>query len=462
MNPNNDTIRLSKTNLPIPVGQNLPVPVDSKPNLPVKVDISPEDMSKALQLRHENRLTVKEHTLPEVVIPLLGDGGQEPYKEPNRLNFDDEIEPGKRRMHSGASGRLIGRAVGAVIATAAMAAHQKVHEVENENSAVKGAHKAELITEHSVRSAARNYNRKRARQRQQLRDEPQYTRQKRSQSYHDESSSQSHSNSHGEKGKDVKRENRRHQQRAQIKKEYQIAARSKVRGTTPAASKSAKAAVGKADKIKELVSTFFKNNKGLFYVLAGLGLLLLLMLIGLGSCSSMFAGVSTPMITTTYPSTDEDIYAVEDAYAELESALDEQVGRVRENYPGYTSYNYDLDNISHNPYHLISYFSVKYGNFTYNDVKTELQEIFRQQYSLSLYSTSERIEYTETVYEGDPPVAVEVVRYRTIYHLHIDLANHGLDTVLRSRMTAEETELYELYNMTYGNRGDLFDLSGIS
>ena len=460
MNPNNENIKAADTNLPILVGQNLPVAVDSKPNVPVKVDMSPEDVGKALQLRHETRLTVKEPIVMENVIPLLGDGGQEPYKEPIRLNFDDEIEPGKRRMHSGASGRLIGRAVGAVIATAAMAAHQKVHEVENENSAVKGAHKAELITEHSVRSAARSYNRKRARQRNQLRDEPQYTRQKRSQPYNDESARQSHS--HGEKGKDVKRENRRHQQRAQIKKEYQIAARSKVRGTAPAASKSAKAAVGKADKIKELVSTFFKNNKVLFYVLAGLGLLLLLMLIGLGSCSSMFAGVSTPMITTTYPSTDEDIYAVEDAYAELESALDEQVGRVRENYPGYTSYNYDLDNTSHNPYYLISYFSVKYGNFTYNDVKTELQEIFRQQYSLSLYSTSERIEYTETVYEDDPPVAVEVVRYRTIYHLHINLTNHGLETVLRSRMTAEELELYDLYNMTYGNRGDLFDLSGIS
>lgn len=455
-----DALQKADTNLPVPVGQNLPVPVDSKPNLPVKVDMSPEDVSKALQLRHENRLTGKEPIVMEDVIPLLGDGGQEPYKEPIRLNFDDEIEPGKRRMHSGASGRLIGRAVGAVIATAAMAAHQKVHEVENENSAVKGAHKAELITEHSVRSAARSYNRKRARQRQQLRDEPQHTKQKRSQSYNNESTKQTYS--HGEKGKDVKRENRRHQQRAQIKREYQIAARSKVRGTAPAASKSAKAAVGKADKIKELVSTFFKNNKGLFYALAGLGVLLLLMLIGLGSCSSMFAGVSTPVISTTYPSTDEDIYAVEDAYTALETALDGQVDRIRQNYPGYASYNYDLDNISHNPYYLISYFSVKYGNFTYNDVKTELQEIFRQQYSLSLYSTSETITYTETVYEGDPPVAVEVVRYRTIYHLHIDLTNHDLDTVLRSRMTAEEQEMYDLYNMTYGNRGDLFDLSGIS
>ena len=137
-----DALQKADTNLPVPVGQNLPVPVDSKPNLPVKVDMSPEDVGKALQLRHENRLTVKEPIVMEDVIPLLGDGGQEPYKEPIRLNFDDEIEPGKRRMHSGASGRLIGRAVGAVIATAAMAAHQKVHEVENENYSVNGAHKA--------------------------------------------------------------------------------------------------------------------------------------------------------------------------------------------------------------------------------------------------------------------------------------------------------------------------------
>lgn len=66
--------------------------------------MSPEDVGKALQLRHETRLTVKEPIVMENVIPLLGDGGQEPYKEPIRLNFDDEIEPGKRRMHSGASG----------------------------------------------------------------------------------------------------------------------------------------------------------------------------------------------------------------------------------------------------------------------------------------------------------------------------------------------------------------------
>lgn len=43
-----DVLQKADTNLPIPVGQNLPVPVDSKPNLPVRVDMSPEDVGKAL------------------------------------------------------------------------------------------------------------------------------------------------------------------------------------------------------------------------------------------------------------------------------------------------------------------------------------------------------------------------------------------------------------------------------
>ena len=33
---------------------------------------------------------------------------------------------------------------------------------------------------------------------------------------------------------------------------------------------------------------------------------------------------------------------------------------------------------------MISYFTVKYGEFTYAQVEEELEEIFREQYSLSL------------------------------------------------------------------------------
>lgn len=116
-----------------------------------------------------------------------------------------------------------------------------------------------------------------------------------------------------------------------------------------------------------------------------------------------------------------------------------------------------LDEIKHDPYPLISYLSVKYGNFTYDDIQSELREIFREQYTLSYYSVSERVSYTETIYTGDPPTAKKVVRYRTIYHLHIVLTDNGLDVVLRSRMSAEKQELYDLYNTTYGKRKELFE-----
>lgn len=443
MNPSNTTPTTAERNLPA---------VIEKPSLPVKVDISPEEMSKALQLRHENRLTVKEPILPEVFNPPIEDF----YKEPIRLNFGDEAEPGKRRMHGGASGRLVGRAVGSVLATASMAAHAKVREVEDENSAVKGAHKTETMAELSVRSAARSYNRQRARQRNRLRDEP-LNSDKQRQRTGDRPNQSGNNSNHTDKGSTPKTDTKKLQQRTQIKRDYQLAARSKARGGTSTASKSAKKAVSsKVDKAKELIKTFFKNHKGLFVALAVLGVLFILMLIGLGSCTSMLAGTSTPIITTTYPSTDEEMHDTENAYADLETALNEQIGRIQQDYPGYATYNYNLSAITHNPYYLMSYFSAKYGNFTYDAVKNELAEIFRQQYSLSLYSTSEVIEHRSIVYEGNPPTAVEVVTYETIYHLYITLTDNGLDMVLRSRMTAEEQELYDLYNMTYGNRTDLF------
>ncbi len=451
MNPNKETTKIAASQCP--------VPVDSKPSLPVKVDISPEDMCKALQLRHENRLTVREPILPDVVKPSLGNNQQGVYKEPIRLNFDDEIEPGRRRMHSGASGRLVGRAVGAVLATASMAAHEKVREAENENSAVKGAHKAETMTELSVRSAARYYTRKQAGRRNRLRDEPLHSQRQRHQT--GKKPNQFGSNgTHTEKGEpsktDTKHDAKKLQQKARIKQEYQLAARSKIRGGASAASKGVKAAAGKADKVKEVITAFCKNHKGLFIALAILGILFILMLIGLGSCSSMLAGSSTPLITTTYPSTDEAMRDTENAYASFEADLREQISRIPEDYPGYATYQYNLCEITHNAYHLVSYFSAKYGNYTYDSVASEIEEIFRQQYSLSQYFTSEVIEHRKIIYEGDPPTAVEVVTYETIHHLHITLTDNGLDMVLRSRMTPEEQELYDLYNMTYGNRPELF------
>ena len=418
---------------------------------------TPEDMTKALAKRHETRMTAKKEALPPAEVePPSGKEKKkesgEPKKEPIRLNFDDEAESGKPKMNLGASGRLVGRAVGAVTATAVMAAHRKIYETENENAAVKGAHRSELVAEGAVRSAARGYNRNAAKRRERLQNESHYVSRK-----HSRQEGKDGSYSFEGKGTEVKRSSAHEQQKARIKRDYQLAARAKARGNTSAASKNAKAAVEKADKVKDAVISFVKRHKGLFLTLAGFGAVLLLLLVGLGSCSSMFAGVSTPVVTTTYPSDDRDIKKVEEAYSAYEDALEDLLENIPHDYPGYASYTYYLDSIYHDPYCLISYFTVKYGDFTYNDVKDELAEIERLQYKVSLYYTVETIEYTETVYEGDPPTPVEVVRYMDIYHLHIYLDNNDLDSILRSRMSEDEQEMYDLYNTTHGNRDGLFD-----
>jgi hypothetical protein len=86
---------------------------------------------------------------------------------------------------------------------------------------------------------------------------------------------------------------------------------------------------------------------------------------------------------------------VENRYRELEAGLNAQINRMRQDHPDYDEFRYQIDEISHNPYHLISYFTTKYGQFTYDQVKDELEEIFREQYSLTT-SGERNVTITET------------------------------------------------------------------
>ena len=75
--------------------------------------------------------------------------------------------------------------------------------------------------------------------------------------------------------------------------------------------------------------------------------------------------VST-VVGTTYASDDEDIYAVEAAYSKLEAELNQQINSMEARHEGYEEYRYQVDEISHNPYHLISYFTAYMGTLLMN------------------------------------------------------------------------------------------------
>ena len=74
---------------------------------------------------------------------------------------------------------------------------------------------------------------------------------------------------------------------------------------------------------------------------------------------------------------------------------------MEETHPDYGEYQYQVDEISHNPYHLISYLTVKYGDFTYAQVAGELEEIFREQYAIQTESRRETVTETRTVRVGE-------------------------------------------------------------
>ena len=92
---------------------------------------------------------------------------------------------------------------------------------------------------------------------------------------------------------------------------------------------------------------------------------------------------------------------MENAYAALEDALNRQINGMESSSPGHDEYRYQVDEITHNPYHLISYFTAKYGEFTYEQVKDEVEEIFRQQYGLSTHESSGVVTETKTVRVGE-------------------------------------------------------------
>ena len=157
-------------------------------------------------------------------------------------------------------------------------------------------------------------------------------------------------------------------------------------------------------KAKIALKEIIKRNRAMFAGIGIFALLFLVIAVSLGSCSASIEGAGSVIGITTYPSSDEDIYAAENRYAALESALNQQINEMERRHPNYDEYQYNIAEIGHNPYHLISYLTAKYGDWTYSDVENELQALFEAQYHLN---TEGR---TETVTETSP--AAEMVRVR--------------------------------------------------
>lgn len=478
---------------------------------------------------------------------------KEQKKQASRLSFSDD----ENGMVQGAGMGMAKKAVSTATHSASVYAHGRGHEAEQENTAVEGAHRAELMAEHSLSSAMRLSRRVIQRKLSRWREAAAETGPKSRLKFKSLREKEGAAANQTAEARQTEKKARKHfWQKQQIKKSYQAAKRGEA-----ATAESAKITRSAFDKVKNTASSVIKNNKGIFGAAAVLGLLFLMLSSGLSSCSAMIEGASSSIIGTTYLSTDTDIYDTENAYAALEEALNRQINNMESTHPGHDEYRYQIDEISHNPYHLVSYFTAKYGEFTYSQVKDEVEEIFREQYSLYVDEVNDTVTETKTVRVGESlgqvvtsgycncsiccgrwaggatasgayPTAnhtiavdasnpfvpmgtkvimngveyvvedtgafarygvqfdvyydnhaaasahghktweayiadsngsqeIEVTTTKVVKRLEVTLTNHNLDTVLRSRLDANEEKRYDLYNATYGNRNYLFDVESL-
>ena len=336
--------------------------------------------------------------------------------------------------------------------------HGKIHEVEHENVGVEGGHKGEELAERqagkAIRSGIRRHKLKPYRaaakaERKSIAANAEYIYQK---SLRD----------NPELAQAVSNPVSRFWQKQKIKRDYARAARAAgqtAQGAAGAATKTAQASAAAAKKAakesKKGASFLVRHWKGALLI-GGVGLMLMLIMGGLQSCTAMFGSAGTGLAATSYLSEDDDMLGAEAAYADLEADLQHELDNYESLHPGYDEYRYDLDDISHDPYVLTSILSALHGGaYTLDEVQGDLDRLFGLQYTLTQTIETETRYRTETRTDSEGNTYTVEVPY-TYYICNVELVNNDLSHLPVSIMSEEQLSLYAAYMQTLGNRPDLF------
>lgn len=382
---------------------------------------------------------------------------EESGKGKTRLYFEDEIKmpkvKSKLQFEADKSVRKVGD-------TLASGIHGKIHEVAQDNSAVEAAHRSEIVAE----SAVRHYSH----HRQNKANKPFEKVSKLEHEAH-VADTKLHYEKTQQKHPEMKKQRpnmNKHYQKQAIKKDYAAARKAGSQTASTATKQTGKKAREKAaDKVKE----FFAKNKKVFLWL-GVGLMILVLLAaGISSCTAMFSSTGSAVIASSYLSEDEAMLGAEAQYCQMEAELQDKLDNFESYYPGYDEYNYDLDDIEHDPYVLISILSALHeAEFTLSEVQSTLQMLFDKQYILTTeeivevrYRTETRVDsYTTT----DPETGATTTHYYTYevevpynyYIMNVTLENFNLSHVPVYIMSQDQLSMYAAYMSVLGNREDLF------
>ena len=237
----------------------------------------------------------------------------------------------------------------------------------------------------------------------------------------------------------------RWRQKQQIKRQYMAskAGRSAAGYTTTGAAKATSKAASDGKKTGEFV---VRHRKG-FLVIIAIALVAAFLLNVVSSCSMMVEGLGAGLASSSYASQDDAMLGAEETYSQMEAALQQKLDRFQQDYD-YDEYHFDLDEIGHDPYVLISILSAMYPEgWTLAQIMPTLNTLFEKQYILTV-----DVE-TEIRYRDDGNGGTERYPYTIC---NVTLENFDLSHVPVYVMNEKTLSRYALYMATLGNRPDLF------
>ena len=175
---------------------------------------------------------------------------------------------------------------------------------------------------------------------------------------------------------------------------------------------------------------------------------------------SLLGSMTESVVAGSYTAYEEDILGVEADYIKLEKQLKKTIDRTEQDYPEYDEYEYQLEEIGHNPNELISYLTVVYEDFNRREMKEVIKGLFNEQYDLTYIPRTETRTRTVTKYgiRNGRIYSYEDTEEYTVKILKVKLNNKGLNSVIHSRsLSAVQKERYLLLLQTQGNHPDLFN-----
>ena len=254
------------------------------------------------------------------------------------------------------------------------------------------------------------------------------------------------------------------QQKRQIKRQY-VAAKAGYSGkTVKHTAKGAEKAVKNTEKAVKFVSA---SKKSLLIVLA-IVLLLMFFLNVVSSCSVIVEGVGSVLAGSTYPASDSSLLNAEAAY----TAKEEELQRYLDNYASthdYDEYHFDLDEISHDPYVLLSLLSaMNPGDWNSSQISRMVEDLFDRQYILTEFVETETRYKTETRTDYEYVYNPDTDSYEWQSYTHtvqvpyeyrictVTLENRDLSHLPVEVLSGSQLNMYATYMATLGNRPELF------